>query len=249
MPREMPGIDSRGEAQAALCREVFARQERLELREEPGGPHDYFTGNDQYSTFDAWILEAFLRHLRPKRMIEVGSGYSTLVSARVNRELLDGSMHFTSIEPNPREFLTQRVPGVSELRVEQVQETPLDVFDALGENDVLFIDTSHVAKTGSDVVWLYQEVVPRLRPGVVVHVHDMFMPGEYPEAWVLDGWGWNELYLVRAFLAFNSAFRIELGAQYLLKNHRDVVLEAFPGMKEERFAHWGGGSLWIRRIA
>jgi hypothetical protein len=130
-----------------------------------------------------------------------------------------------------------------------VQETPLEVFAELGENDVLFIDTSHVAKTGSDVVWLYQEVVPRLRPGVVVHVHDMFMPGEYPEAWVLDGWGWNELYVVRAFLAFNSAFRIELGAQYLLKHHRDVVLEAFPDMKEERFAHWGGGSLWIRRIA
>jgi hypothetical protein len=248
-PRETPGIDWRGEEQVSLCRDVFGSQERLELPAEQTGPHDYFTGNDQYSAFDAWILEAFLRHLQPKRMIEVGSGYSTLLSARVNREHLDGSMHLTCIEPYPRDFLVHGVPGVSQLRIEKVQQTPFSVFEALGENDVLFIDTSHVAKTGSDVVWLYQEVVPRLRPGVVVHIHDLFAPGEYPEAWVLDGWAWNELYVVRAFLAFNSAFRIEFGAQYMLKHHRVVVREAFPGMNEERYAHPGGGSLWIRRIA
>jgi hypothetical protein len=138
---------------------------------------------------------------------------------------------------------------VSELRVEKVQETPLGAFGELGRDDVLFIDTSHVAKTGSDVVWLYQEVLPRLRPGVVVHIHDVFAPGEYPEDWVLDGRAWNELYVVRAFLAFNSAFRIELGAQYLLKRHRQLVLDAFPGMREDRYAQPGGGSLWIRRVA
>ena len=77
----------------------------------------------------------------------------------------------------------------------------------------------------------------------------LFAPGEYPEAWVLDGWAWNELYVVRAVLAFNSAFRIEFGAQYMLKHHRNVIREAFPGMNEERYAHPGGGSLWIRRIA
>jgi hypothetical protein len=249
-PRETPGIAWRDEEQVALCREVFARQERLAFADEPSDdPTVYFARNDQYSAFDAWVLEAFLRYLLPRRLIEVGSGFSTLVSARVNRELLDGSMHVTCIEPYPRGFLVDGVPGISELRVEKVQETPLAVFEELGENDVLFIDTSHVAKTGSDVVWLYQEVVPRLRPGVVVHIHDVFAPGEYPQAWVLDGWGWNELYVVRAFLAFNRAFRIELGAQYMLKRHRDVVLEAFPGMAEERYAHPGGGSLWIRRVA
>jgi hypothetical protein len=179
---------------------------------------------------------------------QCSSGYSTLLTARVNRELLDGSLRLTCIEPYPRQFLLDGVEGVAQLRIEQVQETPLEVFEELGENDVLFIDTSHVAKTGSDAVWLYQEVVPRLRPGVVVHIHDMFAPGEYPEAWVLDGWAWNELYVVRAFLAFNSAFRVELGAQYLWKQHRELVLDAFPGMREERYARPGGGSLWIRRV-
>ncbi|MGB2875106.1 MAG: class I SAM-dependent methyltransferase, partial [Gaiellaceae bacterium] len=206
-PRETPGIDWRDEEQVALCRDVFRGQTRLEHADGPtGDPTDYHIANDQYSGFDAWVLEAFLRHLSPVRMIEVGSGYSTLISARVNRELLGGAMELTCIEPHPRQFLVDGVPGVSALRIEKVQETPLVLFERLGENDVLFIDTSHVAKTGSDVVWLYQEVVPRLRPGVVVHIHDIFVPGEYPEAWVLDGWGWNELYLVRAFLAFNSAF-------------------------------------------
>ena len=247
-PRETPGIDWRDAEQVALCRDVFGRQPRLELAEAPtSDPAEYFISNDQFSPLDAWLLEAFLRHLRPRRMIEIGSGYSTLVSARVNRELLDGSMHLTCIEPYPRSFLADGVPGVSELRVEQVQDTPLEIFGALGENDVLFIDTSHVAKTGSDVTWLYQEVVPRLSLGVVVHIHDVFAPGEYPQSWVLDGWGWNELYVVRAFLAFNSAFRIELGAQYMLQRHAELVREAFPGLAVERLAKPGGGSLWIRR--
>jgi predicted O-methyltransferase YrrM len=248
-PRETPGIDWRDDDQVALCREVFGNQERLELPAEASSAHDFFTGNDQFAPFDAWVLEAFLRHLRPRRMIEVGSGFTTLLSARVNRDLLGGSMRLTCIEPNPREFLVDGVPGVTDLRVEKVQETPLELFQDLAENDVLFIDSSHVAKTGSDVVWVYQEVVPRMEPGVVVHIHDMFVPGEYPEEWVLDGRAWNELYLVRAFLVFNSAFRIEFGAQYMLKHHRDLVREAFPGMNEERYAHPGGGSLWIRRIA
>jgi predicted O-methyltransferase YrrM len=247
-PRETPGIDWRDSEQEALCRDVFAGQRRLELPDRStGNPEDYFTENDQYSAFDAWVLESFLRLLRPQRLVEVGSGFSTLISARVNRELLEESMEVTCIEPYPRPFLAEGVRGVSELRIEKVQDTPLAVFEALDRDDVLFIDTSHVAKTGSDAVWLYQEVLPRLRPGVVVHIHDIFAPGEYPEDWVLDGRAWNELYVVRAFLAFNSAFRIEFGAQYMLERHRDLVLEAFPGMAEARYAEPGGGSLWIRR--
>jgi predicted O-methyltransferase YrrM len=248
-PRETPGVDWRDAEQVALCRSVFGRQTRLEFRDEPTGSEiDYFTQNDQYSAFDSWVLEAFLRHLRPRQLVEVGSGFSTLVSARVNRDHLESAMRLTSIEPYPREFLVEGVPGVSELRIEKVQDTPISVFQELDRDDVLFIDTSHVAKTGSDVVWLYQEVVPRLRAGVVVHIHDIFAPGEYPEDWVLDGRGWNELYVVRAFLAFNTAFRIEFGSQYMLKRHRNIIEEAFPEMREERYATPGGGALWIRRV-
>jgi hypothetical protein len=102
-------------------------------------------------------------------------------------------------------------------------------------------------KTGNDVVWLFQEVLPRLAEGVVVHIHDVFAPGEYPKPWVLEGWGWNETYLVRAFLAFNSAYEVLWSNQFMLKSHPEEIHAAFPG----RTAHLarGGTSLWIRRVA
>ena len=109
---------------------------------------------------DGWVLEAFLRHLRPKRLIVIGSGYSTLITARVNRELLGGRMELTCIEPYPPDFV-RSIPGVS-LRVEKVQDVPVSLFETLEADDVLFIDSSHVVKTGSDTNWEYLEILPRL---------------------------------------------------------------------------------------
>jgi hypothetical protein len=245
-PRATAGIDWNADEQRRLVTEVFARQERLEFADEenPDAP-EYWTGNDQFPPLDAWTLEAFLRHLRPRRMIEIGSGFSSLVTARVNRELLDESMAFTCIEPYPRQFLLDGVQGITELRIEQVQDTPLSLFEELGDRDILLVDTSHTVKTGGDVVWIYGEILPRLRPGVVVQIHDAFLPGDYPEQWVREGWGWNEAYLVNAFLMFNSAFEVLFGARWLLQNASDAVDRAFPGFARHR--ELGGASLWVRR--
>jgi SAM-dependent methyltransferase len=245
-PRETVGIDWRDAQQLALL-ERFAAHEPLEFADAATpDPTEYFAANDQFPPLDAWLLAGLLEHLRPSRMIEIGSGFSTLVSARVNRERLDGSMALTLVEPYPRQFLLDGVPGVSDLRVEKVQDTPVEVFTELGDGDVLFIDSSHVVKTGSDVWWLFSEVLPRLRPGVHVHIHDIFLPGDYPEPWVMEGWGWNEIYLVQAFLTFNDAFEVVLGAYHLWHRHADALVAAFPG-----FASYvdtrGGGSLWLRR--
>jgi predicted O-methyltransferase YrrM len=246
-PRSTPGIDWNGDRQRWLASDVFAAQDRLAFEaRETGDPTEYWTSNDQYPALDAWVLEGFLRYLRPRRMIEVGSGFSSLVTARVNREFLGGSMRFTCIEPYPRGFLEASVPGISELRVEQVQQTPLEVFEALLEGDVLFIDTSHTVKTGGDVAWIFGEILPRVRPGVVVHIHDAFIPGDYPEQWVLEGWGWNEIYLIKAFLVYNSAFEVLFGVQWMLQNHPELVDEAFPGFAEHR--ERAGGALWLQRI-
>jgi hypothetical protein len=246
VPRPAIGVDWRDADQVALCAGPFAAQQRLDfVDDEPADPTLYFTANDQFPALDAWALEAILRHFRPQRMIEVGSGFSSLVTARVNREQLGGELDFVCVEPYPREFLEAGVPGISGLRVEKVQDTPLEVFDRLGDGDVLFVDTSHVIKTGGDVPWIYNEILPRLASGVIVHIHDMPLPGEYPTQWVLDGWGWNERYLVQAFLAFNSEFHVLLGIAYMLQNHRDALERAFPGFvaHEPRY----GSSLWIRR--
>lgn len=245
-PRETVGVDWRDAEQVRLCRGVLAAQERLVLADhETGDETEYFADNDQYPALDAWILEAMLRHRRPRRMIEIGSGFSTLVTARVNREYLASAMRVTCIEPYPRGFLLAGVPGIDDLRVEKIQDTPLTLFDELGAGDVLFIDTSHTVKTGNDVTWLFGEVLPRLASGVAVHVHDIFLPGDYPEQWVMEGWGWNENYLVRAFLAYNDAFEVLLGAQYMLHRHPDVLAEAFPGLAAQ--ARRGGASLWLQR--
>jgi hypothetical protein len=262
VPREAPGIDWRDGAQVELCTNVFARQERLELASGPSSdPHEYVTTPEQNWFFwplDAWILEAMLRHLRPRRMIEIGSGFSSLMTARVNRECLDANMRFTTIDPYPRDFLVDGVPGITEHRTERVQDTPPGVFDLLGDGDVLFIDTSHTVKTGGDVPWIYGRIVPRLNTGVVVHIHDIFLPHDYPREWVLGGYGWNELYLVEAFLSFNAEFEVVFSANWMLQWHREEMLAAFPGYRQFADAaptiagaspgsSGSSGSLWIRR--
>jgi predicted O-methyltransferase YrrM len=219
----------------------------MKFAETPtGDPSDYYSSNEMFASLDAWVLQGMLRHFRPRRMIEVGSGFSSLLTARVNREYLDGSLDFTCVEPEPAEFLKAGIAGISRLIISRVEELPVDPFLELGNGDVLFIDTSHVAKTGGDVVFLYQEVLPRLAPGVIVQIHDIFLPADYPPAWVLAGRAWNEQYLVHAFLTFNSGFRILLGVSWLWLNHGDVLAAVFPGGAE----HYqnGGGSLWIQRV-
>jgi predicted O-methyltransferase YrrM len=247
-PYETPGVDWRGRQQLDLCKYVLARQTPMKFPvEATADPAQYFTSNVIFPALDAYVLQAMLRHLRPARMIEVGCGYSSLVSARVNNDVLDGQMRFTCIDPYPQEFLAGGVPGISELRVEEIQSTPLELFEELNENDVLFIDTSHVVKTGGDVPWIFNQIIPRLNPGVAVHVHDMFLPGDYPSAWVLEGWGWNELYLMQSFLAFNSAFEVVFGVHWMIKHHRDALREAFPDLTDSQTNPESAASIWIRR--
>jgi predicted O-methyltransferase YrrM len=247
IPRETIGLNWRETAQLALCRNVFARQAHFEFPEDAvEDPAEYFVSNGQYPPLDAWVLEAIMRQAKPRRMIEVGCGFSTLVSARVNREYFDSQINLTCVEPYPRTFLSKGIAGVTELRAEKIQDAPLTIFAALKRDDILFIDTSHTVKTGGDVTWIFHEIVPRLAPGVIVHIHDFFLPGEYPEAWVLEGWGWNETYLVRSFLTFNEAFEVIWGTQYMLVKHSADVVAAFPDF--QRYLAMGGASLWIRRV-
>jgi predicted O-methyltransferase YrrM len=241
-PRDTIGIDWRDDSQVELCR-AFGERPKFDFVEDATeDPTVYFTRNDQYPPLDAWILAGMLERFRPARMIEIGSGFSTLVSARANREWLDREMRLTCIEPYPREFLTAGVDGVSDLRIEKIQDTPLELFSELTAGDVLFVDTAHTVKTGGDVAWIFGEIIPRLAPGVLVHIHDVFLPGEYPEEWVMQGWGWNEIYLVRAFLSFNDRFDILWGAQYMLYTHPDEVIAAFPAIPR-----MDGGALWLQR--
>lgn len=246
-PPDTPGIDWRAAEQIALVRDSFARQERLHFPDNPTGDRrDYHTSNEMFSHLDAWMLQAMLRHLRPRRVIEVGCGWSSLVTARVNREYFDGAIDFTCIEPYPPEFLAGGVDGISRLLVSPVEHVPVDMFTELGPNDILFIDSSHTLKTGGDVAFLLHEVLPRLASKVAVHIHDIFLPWDYPEEWVFSGRAWNEQYAVRSFLTFNSAFMILLGVAWMSHYAQDVLASVLPDFPR-RYAD-GGGSLWIQRV-
>lgn len=246
-PPQTPGIDWNDAAQASLCSQLFARQTRLRFPEqEPEDPTVFFATNDQYPALDAWILEGFLRALRPRRMIEIGSGFSSLVTAYVNRTHLDCALQFICVEPFPRPFLLAGVPGITSLVTEKVQDVPLDYYEALEDGDCLFVDTSHTVKTGGDVHWIYNRILPTLAPGVFVHLHDIFLPRDYPQNWVLDGWGWNELYLVHSFLLFNNAFEIVFSSRWMIEHHREELVAAFPDFPRQE--HRGGSALWIRRV-
>jgi hypothetical protein len=213
----------------------------VEAADADGG---YYCANGLYPALDAEFLFAALCHFRPARTIEVGSGFSTLVMADANRRMLGGAMELTCIEPWPRDFLVRGVPGVSRLITSRLEETDPALFDTLADGDLLFIDSSHVCKTGSDVHRLFFDLLPRLRPGVLVHLHDIFLPDEYPREWVLDeGRSWNEQYVLHAFLQFNTAWQVVWSAYHMFTRHGDAVASVFP-----RACSLGaGGSFWIRR--
>jgi hypothetical protein len=200
----------------------------------PGFPADYyFTQNPTFSWLDSRMLFSVLRELRPNRLIEVGSGFSSLLSADVNRRFLNGHLELVCIDPYPQDFLTAGVDGISRVIESKVQDVPMEMFDALGTGDILFIDSSHVAKTGSDVNFLYLKVLPRLRAGVLVHIHDIFFPNDYPKDWVLErGYNWNEQYLVQALLMFSNRFEVMFGCAYAMAVFVNIVVRFF--MRPER---------------
>ncbi len=228
------GFDCRGPEQLALLRELAA----YPMPSHPSGPGlTYDPDNDQFPPQDAALLYAMLRHLRPRRMVEVGCGWSTIVATLA---VEDGELgtQLTCIDPYPRDFV--QVMDRIRLRAERVEHTPMTIFDELGAGDVLFIDSSHVAKTGSDVVHQVLNVLPRLQDGVVVHVHDIFIPEDYPEGWVHKGFGWNEQYLLHAFLVGNSRAHVLAMNHWLSVRHPDAITEAFGAMP------FHGSSVWFR---
>ncbi|HXN39011.1 MAG TPA: class I SAM-dependent methyltransferase [Solirubrobacteraceae bacterium] len=241
-----PGIDWRPGHQVAL---VLALAEQVDFP-IPDGPtgdsRDYHADNTMFSRLDAWMLQAMLRYFRPRRIIEVGCGWSSLMTSRVNRECFDCSIDVTCIEPYPPDFIADGIEGITRLLVSPVEQVPVETFLELKDGDFLFIDTSHTVKTGGDVVFLLQEILPRLAAGVIVHIHDIFLPWDYPIEWVLSGRAWNEQYAVRAFLAFNAAFEILIGVGWLSQYRSDVLASVLPAYPETYKD--GGGSLWVRRI-
>lgn len=244
------GIDFRPLEHQRILTEVFPKfigdYRYPDLESQTAAEHEFYTGNSQFAWLDSRALFVLLRELRPKRVIEVGSGFSSLLMADVNRRWFDSGIQLECIEPYPRPFLERGVPGITRLVKERVERLDLALFGELGAGDILFIDSSHVAKTGSDVNYLFFEVLPRLKAGVRIHVHDIFLPADYPRHWAIDlNRSWNEQYVLRALLSYSTAYRVMFGCNYAFLRHRGLVAKALGVPIEHAYS---GASFWIERI-
>ena len=244
------GIDLREESQVALLEE-FVRDYRAEydrFPEEPDGdPAHYYLSNTQFGSVDAEIYHCMIRRFKPRRIFEIGSGFSTMISSGAARknDQAGGVTELVAFEPYPHAVLRGGLPGLTKLVVARAQDIAIDTFRQLEPNDVLFIDSSHVIQIGSDVEYLFLEVLPQLRPGVLVHVHDIFLPAQYPKEWVLEKFiFWNEQYLLQAFLAFNDSFKTVWAGRFMSLRHPDLLARGFTSYRPGT----APGSYWIQRV-
>jgi predicted O-methyltransferase YrrM len=237
----------------------FVEQELApHLRELPAGfaeaeSHGFRVWNGQYQAGDAEVLYALLRRLRPRRVLELGSGFSTLVSAAAcARNATEGDpAEFVAVDPEPRTAVPAEMAGLAQFERRDCRELPLERFTELGADDVLFIDTSHVVKLGSELNHLVLEVLPQLSPGVYVHFHDVFLPYEYPRYLLELEAYFNEQYLVHAFLIGNPEWEIRLALCALYRHERERLAALVPSLAdpppEARRADVVPAAFWLRR--
>lgn len=229
------------ESQLDFLRSLRAAADELsDIPESRRDDAEFYWKNPAFGPMDGVAYYSLIRTLHPGRVIEVGSGYSTLLAARAAR--LNGDTRLTCIEPYPLPMLAG-MPGIDSLVVQPVQSVPLTEFESLRRGDVLFVDSTHVSKTGSDVNYLVLEVLPRLVAGVMVHFHDIFLPYEYPRHWIVErNIFWNEQYLLLAFL-LNGTTRVRAMHHYLGRHHATELREIFPLCPA-----LGGGSMWLETL-
>jgi len=264
------GMDLRLEQQLHFLN-TAVRQYQAECRfaSSPGDPGwEFYYNNGWFESVDAEVAYSMVRHFKPRRIVEIGGGFSTRVLAkavRQNDEQYGFECDLTTIEPYPDKVLKAGIPGTSHLIEKPVQEVELEQFAALGDRDILFIDSSHVVRVGSDCIYEYLDILPRLQKGVVVHIHDIFLPSDYPRDAVLDRLCfWSEQYLLQAFLALNRDYEVLWGSSAMQMFHADELESAIPAWRDsysrvaedrrrqfvptfDRRRVWPS-SFWIRRV-
>lgn len=204
----------------------------------------YRSDNTFFPDGDAVLLHSMIREWHPHRIIEIGSGFSTCVMLDTREYWEDcAEMKVICIEPYP-ERLKANVKDSDKIDIRNifVQNVDLREFEVLEANDIVFIDSSHVIKTGGDILFEIFEILPKLQSGVLIHFHDIFYPFSYPENWVLEGIAYNEAYLLRALLTNNNAYEIIFWNDFMAGKYGERMIES--GLPKDML---GGGSLWIRR--
>lgn len=243
--KSLDGIELNRDAQFELLKNFLEYYQELPFTRAEVVGNRYFYDNNAYSYSDAIFLYSMIRNCKPKRIIEIGSGFSSAVMLDVNELFFNHSIDLTFIEPFPT-VLKQRVKTSDKFTLleKKVQDVDIEIFKSLQENDILFIDSTHVAKTNSDVLFEILQILPHLNKGVKIHIHDIFFPFEYPKDWVIEyKRNWNEIYFVQAFLMYNTTFKIVAFNTYLAHAHRSWFEDNMPLCLENT-----GGSLWLEKV-
>ena len=247
---KLAGIDFRPDAQVALLLKLgqeFGKE--CDWSPNPSGdPYKFYTENCSFSFGCAAATHCILRHFKPRRLIEVGSGNSSLVISNA-LSLNTQESEYIIVDPYPRSIIENGLPALTRLVKERVELLDVNFFDRLGEHDVLFIDSGHVVRIGGDVNYLILDVLPRLARGVIVHFHDIGLPYEYPKIYATNPQFrvfWTEAYLLQAFLSLNRDFEILLALNYLMSERQEVFRASFPLYSPVKH-RINSGSFWIRR--
>lgn len=240
----MPTIDFRLDLQGKLFDELsrFFRDFNFPQQKQDG--FRYYSHNEMFGYGSGLILFSMMRHFMPKQIIEIGSGFTSALMLDTNEKWLNRQSKLTFIEPYPDRLfglLDENDKTLCKIHQQTAQEIPLACFKKLQANDILFIDSSHVSKIGSDVNYIVFEILPALNPGVIIHVHDIYWPFEYPLSWIELGRAWNEAYLLRAFLQYNTQFEI------LLFNNSIEQIQPELLMPVAGQVRGLGSSLWLRK--
>ena len=246
-PRVLPGIDWNRAEQLHLLNEFCYNGELSAIPTSGKEELVFHYDNPSLCPTDAEFLYNMVRHFKPRKVIEVGCGHSTLLALQAER--INGQEDDTRrcehvcIEPYEMPWLERL--GIQVIR-SKVEDVPLTVFGELNAGDILFIDSSHMIRPQGDVLYEFLQILPTLRPGVLVHVHDVFSPRDYPPDWIYDQHcQWNEQYLLEAFLSFNPNFRIVGAVNLLKKEHARELTAKCPNSAQRPGDE--PGSFWMIR--
>jgi predicted O-methyltransferase YrrM len=205
--------------------------------------------NGAFEWMDARLLHYFLQKNRPKKIIEIGSGNSTLLIYNT-KKMFHLDIEIICIEPYPNDFLkllSKR--GEITLITNQLENMDINIFKTLTENDILFIDSSHVLKLDSDVMYYFTKIFPILNKNVLIHIHDIFFPYDYPLEWLKEGRFWNEQYFLYVFLQYNNKFKIKFCNSYsgfkFKKQLEDIQKNVYEVKQDKIAPGFSGGSIWL----
>lgn len=243
---ELPDVKLNKEKQFELLNDYVRFYEELPFPEKQNMDYRFYYDNSWYSYSDAIFLYSFLRKHEPKRIIEIGSGFSSAVMLDTVDGFFSHHPDITFIDPYPDRLKSLlRSDDKNHVRIidKKIQEVPMELFLTLEAGDFLFIDSSHVIKCGNDLQLLMFEILPLLPSGIFVHFHDVFYPFDYPSKWLKEGRYWNENYFLRAFLSYNCDWSVHFFNTYVAFAFNDLIKDKMPLCSK-----YAGGSLYIQRV-